>query len=57
MLDWEISKQVDILHGVAQGCTLSPNLFKVLVYIKYMIVAVESTKHVESRWRKIQCRD
>ena len=31
MLDGEISKYVDILQGVAQGCTLSPNLFKVCV--------------------------
>ena len=40
MLDGEISKYVDILQGVAQGCTLSPNLFK--VYINDMIVAVEA---------------
>ena len=31
MLDGEISKNVDILLGVAQGCTLLPNVFKVLV--------------------------
>ena len=30
MLDGEISKYVDILQGVAQGCTLSPNLFPVV---------------------------
>ena len=41
MLDGEISKYVDILQGVAQGCTLSLNLFK--VYIND-IVAVEATK-------------
>ena len=29
MLDGEMSKYVDILRGVAQRCTLSPNLFKV----------------------------
>ena len=29
MLDGEIWNYVDILQGVAQGCTLSPNLFKV----------------------------
>ena len=29
MLDGEISKYVDIFHGVAQGCKLSPNLFNV----------------------------
>ena len=28
-LDGEISKYVDILQEVAQGCTLSPNLFKI----------------------------
>ena len=38
----EISKHVDILQGVAQGCTLSPNLFK--VYINDVIVAVEAAK-------------
>ena len=37
-----MSKYVDILQGVAQGCTLSPNLFK--VYINDMIVAVEAAK-------------
>ena len=42
MLDGEISKYVDILQGVAQGCTLSPNLLK--VYTGDMIVAVEATK-------------
>ena len=42
MLDGEISKSVDILQEVAQGCTLSPNLFK--VYINGMIVAVEEAK-------------
>ena len=39
MLDGEISKNVDISQGVAQGCTLSPNL--VNAYINDMIVAVE----------------
>ena len=42
MLDGEISKHVDILPGIAQGCTLSPNLFK--VYINEMVVAVEAAK-------------
>ena len=42
MLDGEISKYVDSLQGVAQGCTLSPNLFK--VFISDMIVAVEAAK-------------
>ena len=42
MLDGEISNLVDILRGVAQGCTLSPNLFK--VYIYDMIVAVEAAR-------------
>ena len=42
MLDGEISKDVNISQGVAQGCTVSPNLFK--VYIDDMIVAVEAAK-------------
>ena len=42
MLDGEISKCVDILEGVAQGCTLSPNQFK--VYLDDMIVAVKAAK-------------
>ena len=42
MLDGEIPKYVDIFQGVAQGCTLSPNIFK--VYINDMIVAVEAAK-------------
>ena len=37
-----IYQYVDILQGVAQGCTLSRNLFK--VYIDDMIVAVEAAK-------------
>ena len=40
MLDGEISNFVDSLQGVAQGCTLSLNLFK--VYIYGMTVAVEA---------------
>ena len=31
MLDGEISKYFDILQGVAQGCTLSPTLFKIFI--------------------------
>ena len=42
MLDGEISKYVDILQGVAQGCTLSPNIFK--VNTNDVIVAVETAK-------------
>ena len=38
----EIFEYVDILQGVAQGCTLSPNLFK--EYINDMIVAVDAAK-------------
>ena len=46
MLDGEISNNgcVDILQGVAQGCTLSPNLFK--GNISGMIVAVEAPTQV-----------
>ena len=36
------SNHVDILRGVAQGCILSPNLFKAC--INDMIVAVEAAK-------------
>ena len=41
-LDGEISNYGDVSQGVAQGCTISPNLFK--VYINDMVVAVEATK-------------
>ena len=47
MLDGEISKRIDILQEVAQGCTPSPNLFK--VYIINMIVAVEAAKQRVTR--------
>ena len=53
MLDGEISKYVDVLQGVAQGCTLSRNVFK--VSINDMIAAVEAVKQI-SRWGKIRCR-
>ena len=36
MHDGETWNYVDILQGVAQGCTLAPNLFK--VYINDIIV-------------------
>ena len=49
MLDEEISKYADILQGVAQGCTLSPNLFK--VYINDMIIAGEAAKQRSSEAR------
>ena len=39
---YEISNSSDILHGLAQGYTLSPNLFK--EYILDMIVAVAAAK-------------
>ena len=42
MLDGEISKYADILQGVAQGCTPSPNILK--VNSSDMIVAAEATK-------------
>ena len=42
MLDGKVSNYVDILQGVAQGCTLSLNLFK--VYINDLIVAVDAAK-------------
>ena len=42
MLGGVISKYVDVSQGVAQGCTQSPNIFK--VYINCMIVAVEAAK-------------
>ena len=42
MLDGEISKCVDMLQGVAQGCTLSPNIFK--VYVNDLMVAVEAAQ-------------
>ena len=38
----EISKYVDIFRGVAQGCTLSPSLFK--VYISDLLIAVKAAK-------------
>ena len=37
-----IQMRFDILQGVAQGCTLSPNLFK--VYVNDMIVAVKAAQ-------------
>ena len=42
MLGGEISKYVDILQGVAQGCTLPPDLFK--TSINDLIVAVEAAR-------------
>ena len=42
MLDGEISKYDDILQGVAQRCTPSPNIFK--VHINDVIVAVKAAK-------------
>ena len=43
MLDGEISTYVDILQGVTQGCTLSPNLFKVHTD-DIIVVVVEAAK-------------
>ena len=42
MLDEEISKYVDILQGVAQGCNITQSRFK--VYINDLLVAVEAAK-------------
>ena len=42
MLDGEISKYVDVLQGVAQGCTLSLNLFRTNIHD--LIIAVDATK-------------
>ena len=42
ILDGEISKYLDILQGVAQGCTSSPTLFK--VSINDLIVVLESAQ-------------
>ena len=42
MLDGEISKYFDTRQGVAQGCTLSPTLFK--VFINDLILATESAQ-------------
>ena len=44
MLDGEISKYLDNLQGVAPGCTLSCNLFK--VHINDMIEEVEAAKRI-----------
>ena len=53
ILDGEISKYVVLLQGVAQGCTLSPNIFNIYIiyiyiyiyiYIKDLAVAVEAPK-------------
>ena len=45
MLDEEISEYVDILQGVAQGCTLSPDIFKTYqAYINDLVVAAEAAK-------------
>ena len=39
MLDWGISKFVDVLHAGAQGCTLSTNLFQLYtIYTRYILV-------------------
>ena len=44
MLDGEIFKCVDILHGVAQGGTLSPNIFKVYITDMIVLIAVQAAK-------------
>ena len=40
MLDGEISKYFDILQGLAEGCTLSTNLFT--DFINDLILAIET---------------
>ena len=54
VLDGEISKYFDMLQVAAQGCTLSPTLFK--IFIDDLIIAVEAASK-ESRWGKIWCQD
>ena len=54
VLDGELSKHVAILQGVAQGCALSPNLFK--VRINGMIAAVEVAKHGVTMGEDTRCR-
>ena len=51
---FDIIQYVNILQGIAQGCTLSPYVFK--IYVSEMIVAVEVSKLKESQWGKIRCR-
>ena len=41
-LDGRLSKCFDILHGVAQGCVLSPTLFK--MFTNDLILATEAAK-------------
>ena len=47
MLDGEISKNFDILQGVAQRCTLSPTLSEVFINDLILVIEMHSKK---SRW-------
>ena len=47
----EYSNVLDILQGVARGCTLSPNLFK--VYTDDMIAAIAAANQMVTVWEDV----